>query len=185
MALELRELAAADAERCAELDVLLFPGETPWSASAFRAEFSQPHNFYFGVEDTELSLLVGYAGIGMLGPACDPEFEIHTIGTDPDHQRRGIGRMMMDNICHIADLKAAPIFLEVRVGNEAAISMYERYGFEMMGIRRNYYQPSGADAHTMRRPSGAGATVSSAVGSGSAGSGSAGLKQPITLKPHD
>ena len=76
----------------------------------------------------------------------DPEFEILTIGTDPKHQRRGIGRMMMDNICYIADLKKAPLFLEVRVGNDPAIEMYKAYGFKHLGIRRNYYQPSGADA---------------------------------------
>ena len=153
--LKLRELTPADAPRCAELDVVLFSGETPWSSEAFRSEFSQPHNFYFGVEDTDRDgLLVGYAGIGMLGPAADPEFEIHTIGTDPQHQRRGVGALMMDNICHIADVKNAPVFLEVRVGNDPAIAMYERYGFEKMGLRRGYYQPSGADAHTMRRPAG-------------------------------
>ena len=60
--------------------------------------------------------------------------------------------MMMDNICHIADLKDAPVFLEVRVGNDPAIGLYERYGFAKQGIRKNYYQPSGADAHVMVRP---------------------------------
>ena len=58
----------------------------------------------------------------------------------------------MDNICHIADLKDAPVFLEVRVGNDPAIGLYERYGFAKQGIRKNYYQPSGADAHVMVRP---------------------------------
>ena len=88
----------------------------------------------------------------MMGPAADPEFEIHTIGVDPAAQRRGIARMMMDNICHIADLKDAPVFLEVRVGNEPAIGLYEGYAFAKQGIRKNYYQPSGADAHVMVRP---------------------------------
>ncbi len=88
----------------------------------------------------------------MMGPAADPEFEIHTIGVDPAAQRRGVGRMMMDNIVYIADLKNAPVFLEVRVGNDPAIGLYEAYGFIKTGIRRNYYQPSGADAHTMFRP---------------------------------
>ena len=113
-------------------------------------EIAHGHTFYLGVEDEDV--LVGYAGIGMMGPVTDPEFEIHTIGVDPAMQRRGAGRMMMDNIVYIADLKDAPVFLEVRVGNDPAISMYEAYGFIKTGIRRNYYQPSGADAHTMFRP---------------------------------
>lgn len=147
--LHLRELTLADAQRCAELERLLFAGETPWPAEAFAQEFARPYTFYFGVDDGHQ--LVGYAGIAMMGPVDSPEFEIHTIGTDPQQQRRGIGRMMMDNICHIADLKDAPIFLEVRVGNDPAISMYEAYGFEHLGIRKNYYQPAAHDAHTMGR----------------------------------
>lgn len=148
--MELRELVAADATRCAALEKVLFPGETPWSEGVFLADFGRPHTFYFGVEDG--GVLVGYAGLGMMGPSADPEFEVLTIGTAPEAQRRGVGRAMMDNICHVADLKDAPIFLEVRVGNEPAIALYESCGFEMMGMRRHYYQPSGAHAHTMRRP---------------------------------
>lgn len=148
--MKLRELTAADAQRCAELENVLFAGEGPWPAEAFVQEIAHGHTFYLGVEDEDV--LVGYAGIGMMGPVTDPEFEIHTIGVDPAMQRRGAGRMMMDNIVYIADLKDAPVFLEVRVGNDPAISMYEAYGFIKTGIRRNYYQPSGADAHTMFRP---------------------------------
>lgn len=154
MSLILRELTASDAARCAELETVLFPGETPWSKEVFQAEFRQPHTFYLGVQDTEADLLVSYAGIGRMGPADDPEYEIHTIGTDPAHQRRGIGRMMMDNICFIADREKAPIFLEVRVDNVPAISLYEAYGFHRLGVRRNYYQPSGADAYTYKREGG-------------------------------
>jgi ribosomal protein S18 acetylase RimI-like enzyme len=43
--------------------------------------------------------------------------------------------------------------LEVRDGNAAAIAMYERFGFRVIGRRRGYYQPSGADAIVMRRES--------------------------------
>ncbi|APT93191.1 alanine acetyltransferase [Corynebacterium phocae] len=145
----LRELGAKDAARCAELEKVLFPGETPWSEEVFLADFPQPHTFYFGYEKD--GQLVGYAGLAMMGPAADPEFEILTIGVDPAAQRQGVGRAMMDNICHIADIKKAPVFLEVRVGNSPAIKMYEAYGFEKIGLRRNYYQPSGADAHVMKR----------------------------------
>jgi len=97
----LRELVTADAARCAELEKLLFPGETPWSKYVFQVEISQHFNVDFGVE--EEGLLLGYAGLALLGPATDPEYEIHTIGVAPQAQRRGVGAMMMDNIVHIAD----------------------------------------------------------------------------------
>jgi ribosomal-protein-alanine N-acetyltransferase len=44
------------------------------------------------------------------------------------------------------------LLLEVRTDNEAAIALYVSEGFVRLGIRRRYYQPSGADAYTMARP---------------------------------
>lgn len=149
--MEMRELRPGDAARCAELEKLLFPGENPWPENVFMVEFAHPHTFYMGVFDEEQ--LLGYAGMAMLGPRDDPEFEIHTIGVDPKQQRRGIATLLMDNLMHVADQFDAQVFLEVRTDNEPAIAMYERYGFSNQGIRRNYYQPSGADAYTMSRRS--------------------------------
>ena len=45
----------------------------------------------------------------------------------------------------------ATVFLEVRTDNDTARALYESAGFAVVGLRRRYYQPSGADAHTMRR----------------------------------
>ncbi len=49
-------------------------------------------------------------------------------------------------------LYAATVFLEVRTDNDAAIGLYRAHDFEVVGVRKRYYQPSGADAYTMRRP---------------------------------
>jgi [ribosomal protein S18]-alanine N-acetyltransferase len=43
------------------------------------------------------------------------------------------------------------VFLEVRTDNEAARALYEGERFSVVGLRRRYYRPSGADAYTMRR----------------------------------
>ena len=43
------------------------------------------------------------------------------------------------------------VFLEVRTDNIRAQRLYRRYGFSQIGIRKGYYQPSGADALVMRR----------------------------------
>ncbi|MDU0478751.1 ribosomal protein S18-alanine N-acetyltransferase [Staphylococcus chromogenes] len=146
---EVRQLVPADAFRCAELEKLLFEGDDPWPARAFEAELAQPNNFYLGIEVD--GKLVGYAGLTLLGSVEDPEFEIHTIGVDPAFQRQGIGAELMDQLMHAADHYGGPVFLEVRTDNEPAITMYEKYGFLRLGLRKNYYQPSGADAYTMKR----------------------------------
>lgn len=170
--MRLRPLTLSDVPRCAELEKVLFPGESPWPARAFEQELAAGHTSYWVVDasvnhvdhddnrvghkdnhaDCDDNHVVGYAGVGRMGPAAWPEYEIRTIGVAPEAQRRGIARMMMDAIVELADSHDAPIFLEVRVGNDPAIRLYEAYDFVINGLRRNYYQPSGADAHTMYRP---------------------------------
>ena len=47
--------------------------------------------------------------------------------------------------------EADELFLEVRADNSRAHGLYRRRGFEEIGVRRGYYQPSGADAIVMRK----------------------------------
>ena len=42
------------------------------------------------------------------------------------------------------------VLLEVRAENTAAQSLYEKAGFERIGIRRGYYRPGGTDALVLR-----------------------------------
>lgn len=151
---QLCTLVPADAERLAELERALFPGEDPWSAASFRQEIAEPRTTYLGLRVSDGPQgLVAYAGLAQLGPAEDPEWEIHTIGIDPAYQGRGYGHLLMRELMARVDVVGGEVFLEVRVGNEPAIGLYRRYGFQDLGLRRGYYQPSGADALTMRRPS--------------------------------
>ncbi len=141
-------LRESDAARCAELERLLFPGDDPWSARAFREELRNGHP-YLAARDGEQ--LVGYAGIAFVAGPPHAEAEIHTIGVHPAHQRRGIGRRLLLELLAVADGAGATAFLEVRTDNDAARALYEAEGFAVVGVRQRYYRPSGADAHTMRR----------------------------------
>lgn len=141
------ELKPSDAARCAELEAQLFDGDDPWPARAFEAELKARHNHYVAarVDDT----VVGYAGIARLGRRRPYEYEIHTIGVDPAYQGQGIGREMLTRLIELAS--DGVVFLEVRTDNEAAIGLYESFGFVNVGLRKRYYRASGADAYTMRR----------------------------------
>ena len=59
--MNLRELTLADAPWCAELEQLLFPGDSPWSVEEFQSEIAHVLTKYFGVEIS--GRLVGYAGM--------------------------------------------------------------------------------------------------------------------------
>ncbi len=138
------------------LEAELFPADSPWSPEMFWSELAQghcyltcwvtpsgPHGGPPGVEGE--GELVGYAGLAVHGEFA----EVQTLGVRADRQRGGIGRRLLDGL--LARAGDRPVNLEVRTDNTAAIRLYETVGFEVLGVRRRYYQPSGADAFTMTR----------------------------------
>jgi ribosomal-protein-alanine N-acetyltransferase len=140
-------LTEADADRCAELEAILFPGDDPWPTIAFVRELAAKHNHYVAAREGDT--LIGYGGISRLGRIPPFEYEIHTIGVDPAYQGRGIGRRMLEELLGIA--ADSVVHLEVRTDNDPAIALYRSVGFTEVGLRKRYYRVSGADAYTMRR----------------------------------
>ncbi len=151
MTIRIGPLTSPDIPSCVELEEALFPGDSPWSAAAFAGELTGRNTRYFAARDAS-GRLVGYAGIALLGRAGSAESEVHTIGVDPACQRAGIGSRLLGALLVEADRHGGPVFLEVRTDNEPAIELYRRFGFHPLGVRKGYYQPSGADAYTMCRP---------------------------------
>ena len=140
----LEMLAAADIPALVELEELLFPGDSPWTAQMFAAEL-EARNHYV-VHRDETGAVDGYAGLAIIGI----EAEIRTIGVRLDAQGAGLGRKLLRQLLSIAGNRR--VLLEVRTDNNAAIALYTSEGFTILGRRRRYYQPSGADAYTMARP---------------------------------
>lgn len=141
-------LYRSDAERCAELERVLFAGDDPWRAQAFRDEVGSGMPYFAARAGGRL---VGYAGLGFVAGPPEAEAEVHTIGVDPAFQGTGIGRRLLDALLEVADAVHATVFLEVRTDNEPAQRLYAGTGFAVVGLRKRYYRPSGADAYTMRR----------------------------------
>lgn len=78
--------------------------------------------------------------------------EIHllNLAVHPDWRRMGIAAAMMHHL--LANAKShdvSEIFLEVRVSNRNAQTLYRRFGFKPIGMRRNYYTDNGEDAIVM------------------------------------
>jgi ribosomal-protein-alanine N-acetyltransferase len=151
MTIRLEPLQRKDLKRCAELERMIFAGEDPWSEAMFRAELNEGH-YYLGAF-VDGHGLVGYAGMSLVG-GRDPEASVHNIAVDPAWRGRGVGRALLDALLARADEAHAQVFLEVRTDNAPAIALYEKHGFSRIGLRRRYYQPSGADAYTMSRAAG-------------------------------
>ena len=133
-----------DIEPVSELELVLFPQDSPWTQAMFWAELALGHHYVIA-RDGDGSL-AGYAG---LARGDDGVSGVQTIGVAPQHQGRGIGRALLDDLLQAGG--SDQVMLEVRTDNVPAISLYESAGFRRIGLRRRYYQPSGADAYTMLR----------------------------------
>jgi ribosomal-protein-alanine N-acetyltransferase len=90
--------------------------------------------------------LIGFAGMWL---AFD-EAHVTTIGIDPDYQGRGLGELLLLCLFDEAVVRGANwLTLEVRVSNDAAQSLYRKYGFTVHGTRRRYYSDNNEDALIM------------------------------------
>ena len=142
----LRDLEWTDLETLAELEVTLFADDA-WSAQTWWAELAgRPRRDYVvAVDDSQI---VGYGGLDAAGDAAD----LMTIATVPEAQGRGLGRRLLDELVRRAERSGAgALLLEVRADNEAARRLYATSGFEVISVRRRYYQPGDIDALVMRK----------------------------------
>jgi len=122
-------------------------GVEQWSAGMFWNELANGHHYLVAL-DGDGSVL-GYAGVSFTPPY---EAWVQNIGVRRDRQRHGIGRTLLEALLAEARRhRVRQVLLEVAVDNRAAQKLYARYGFEPVGIRRGYYQPSNTDALVMRR----------------------------------
>lgn len=78
-------------------------------------------------------------GFGILSMGAG-EGHILNICVAPQYQCRGFGHYIMQQLVHIAQRhKTENLFLEVRPSNKAAIHLYNKLGFNQVGLRKNYY----------------------------------------------
>jgi [ribosomal protein S18]-alanine N-acetyltransferase len=78
------------------------------------------------------------------------EVEILNLAVEPQERRKGVGaRLLEEAMEHAAKNGAVRTFLEVRLSNEAALKLYRRYGFGVVGRRVGYYRAPVEDALTL------------------------------------
>ncbi|XVQ12086.1 ribosomal protein S18-alanine N-acetyltransferase [Spirillospora sp. CA-255316] len=144
----LRRMTDDDLPAVLLLERALFP-EDSWTEEMLRGELAdQPRTRHYVVAEEPGGALVGYAGLAAAGGQAD----VQTIGVLPDRQGAGLGAALLTELLDEAGRRGSEeIFLEVRADNDRARRLYERFGFERVGIRKRYYQPSGVDAIVMRR----------------------------------
>jgi len=127
----IRPLTGADLDAVMEIEIRAY--DFPWTQSIFRD-----------------CLRVGYCcwccenegiiqGYGVMSAAAG-ESHILNLTVHPESQRQGIGSKLLKHFLQLARRHGADtIMLEVRPSNRKAINLYEKLGFNEIGVRRNYY----------------------------------------------
>ena len=77
-------------------------------------------------------------------------FEIMVLATDPRFRNKGILFQSLNELANLAENNTNRLMLEVHSGNKAAIELYKKNNFKVIGTRRRYYQ-DGADALIMEK----------------------------------
>jgi ribosomal-protein-alanine N-acetyltransferase len=139
-------MTRADLDAVLVLELELF-GEEAWSRRMLEGELAQqPASRHYLVAELD-GALVGYAGLLAAGTQAD----VVTIAVTGREQGHGTGAALLGALLAEARRRhCREVFLEVRVDNLRAQGLYRSRGFEQVGIRRGYYQPSGTDALVMR-----------------------------------
>jgi ribosomal-protein-alanine N-acetyltransferase len=81
------------------------------------------------------------------------ELHINTLAVHPDRRRQGLASLLLTHVLDDAVRRGAEkATLEVRRSNEGALRLYERFGFEVGGVRKEYYRQPVEDALILWRP---------------------------------
>jgi ribosomal-protein-alanine N-acetyltransferase len=152
----IRQGVPADAPALAAIERRAF-GD-PWSEASFRESLGAAWSFALVAEHE--AEIIGYvvareaAGTG----------EILNLAVAPPHRRAGVARALLEaGLTALERRQVDEVFLEVRVSNEAAQSLYRSAGFLPVGRRRSYYRNPVEDALVLRRALGRGQNAPGSV----------------------
>jgi len=140
----LRPMQQRDLNGVLEIECDTYP--FPWTLGNFRDALSAGNSCWV-VESRGAPM--GY-GIMMIGAG---EAHLLNLVISRHWQRKGLGSRLLRHLLQVArDYQAEAVYLEVRASNRAANQLYQRTGFQEIGMRRNYYPAESGreDALVMR-----------------------------------
>ena len=138
-----RRATIEDAKEIFAIEMECF--SVPWSLDSIETELlNEDKKLYYVVEDA--NGVVGYAGAWLVYD----EGQITNIAIRPSARRQGFGAKLTSALIEECFKRGMhEIFLEVRISNSSALSLYRQLGFTVKGMRKNYYSEPKEDAYIM------------------------------------
>ncbi len=120
----------------------------PWSRRMLAEELENACAAFIVAEDPQSGRVLGYAGLLVMAD----EGYITNVAVYPEYRHRGIAKQIIEVFMNFArGNHLAFLTLEVRPTNTAAIALYQSFGFEEVGRRKNYYDFPKEDALILTR----------------------------------
>lgn len=92
---------------------------------------------------TENDVMIAYAIVYVVAD----ESELHRVAVNPCYRNKGYGKAIINKcIENLSSANIKKMHLEVRNSNHGAICLYEKLGFELVGVRKGYYSDNNDDA---------------------------------------
>ena len=103
----------------------------------------------FLVAEVEVEAASKVAGFAAFHQVLD-EADLRNLAVAPEFRRRGVARALIEAACHrLQQAGIKRLFLEVRVSNDPALSLYHSLGFDFHSRRQNYYRDPDEDAYVL------------------------------------
>ncbi len=146
--LRIRRMQSEDLPQVFELDRNSF--SLPWPERSFRFELENNEVSRCWVAEllpeSGAPLLVAMIVVWMIAD----EVHVATLAVSPEYRRQKIAqRLLAHTLIDAYHSGANSSFLEVRRSNQAAITLYQRFGYREVAVRRNYYKDNQEDAILM------------------------------------
>ncbi len=138
------KMTTDDIDAVFHIEELVHPNHH-WSKDSFYNELNNNLAYYYCVKDENKKILA-YIGLWQI----IDEAHITTLAVHPDYRRKQLAQVLLIQAikdCYKNMVKY--ITLEVRESNLPAILLYEKFLFESIGMRKNYYQDNGENAIIM------------------------------------
>lgn len=125
-------------------------GPPPLSPPRLGRWLTELRHLFGAEEETEppphQDLVTGFVGVWLIAD----EAHIVTIAVREGYRRRGIGELLLIAAIELALMNERDLIsLECRASNDAAIALYDKYGFQRLGVRPHYYSDNREDAVIM------------------------------------
>lgn len=140
----IEKAAPTDGKAIYEIGTLCF--SDAWREETVLHDMEGDHSCYFVAKVDEETI-----GYGCFWFIAD-EGQLVNIGVHPDYRRLGIGEALLTRGIEEARARGMrTMFLEVRVSNSGAQKMYEKFGFQNLGLRKKVYDLPMEDGYVMER----------------------------------